>query len=328
MADNPQKRFYYYAGIAAIALVFLFVAVLKPPLRKPGPSPEDGAPEPVKPELAEKYTAEPTLSVFDDTTGQTKQMKLEEYLQGVVAAEMEPDWPAEALAAQAIVARTFTLRSLEDGTGAKKYHNADVCTSPEHMQAYDAAKVNAAVRQAVQNTRGKVLTYQGDFIHAVFHAWSGGQTATVEEGFEKLTEVERATPYLRNFPDPWDSTVPAKYKEWTVKIPAAEVGSGGPAKSVTIAAKGPSGRATQVKIDGATVSGPDLRRRLGPTRLFSTLITSVKVEGSQVVFTGRGWGHGVGMSQWGANSQAEQGKTAADILQFYYPGTAVQQLWQ
>ncbi|MGI5838815.1 MAG: SpoIID/LytB domain-containing protein [bacterium] len=326
MTSDTQKRFYYYGGLGALALIFLFVYILRPPA--PKPAPEEAVPVPVRPELAEKYAAEPTISVFDHASGQTKQMKLEEYLQGVVAAEMDPNWPAEALAAQAVVARTFTLRSIEDGTGARKHHNTDACTSPEHMQAYSAGKVNGAVRQAVENTRGKVLTYQGDFIHAVFHSWSGGQTATVEEGFVKLTEVERETPYLRSFPDPWDTTVPAKYKEWTVKIPAAEVGKGGAAKNVAIAAKGPSGRATQVTVDGETISGPELRRRLGPTKLFSTLITSVKREGKNVVFTGRGWGHGVGMAQWGAHSQAEQGKGAVDILRFYYPGADLQQLWQ
>lgn len=328
MADDTQKRFYYYGGLAALVFVFLFVFALRPPVKKPGPAPEEGTPTPVKPELAAKYAAEPTISVFDHATGQTKQMKMEEYLPGVVAAEMDPNWPAEALAAQAIIARTFTLRSIEDGTGAKKYHGTDVCTAPEHMQAYDAAKVNAAVRQAVEKTRGRVLTYQGDFIHAVFHAWSGGQTATVEEGFEKLTEVKRETPYLRSFPDPWDSTVPAKYKEWTVKLPAAEAGRGGPVQKMAIAARGPSGRATQVTIDGETVSGPELRRRLGPAALYSTLITAVKLEGNKVVFTGRGWGHGVGLSQWGAHSQAEQGKTADAILRFYYPGADEQRLWQ
>ena len=131
-------------------------------------------------------TEEPTISVCFHETGEIKSMPLETYLEGVVAAEMDPNWPLAALEAQAIVARTFTLKKLQEGP--LEGRNAQASTDPKEFQAYDASRVNDRVRQAVSNTRGKIITYRGEPIRAWFHSSSGGKTASASEGLNFTKE--------------------------------------------------------------------------------------------------------------------------------------------
>ncbi len=152
MTSITRKNHYLYAGIALLFIIILFTGLSKTPQQKPGPvvPPPEAvkAPVPVKAELAEKYKAEPTISIYNHNTGGTMYMPMDKYLAGVIAAEMEPDWPVEALAAQAIVARTMTLRFIEDKSGAYQYHKTDTCTAPYHVQAYAVDKVNPKVEEA------------------------------------------------------------------------------------------------------------------------------------------------------------------------------------
>ena len=120
---------------------------------------------------------EPTISLFINKTGEKKNIKLEEYLQGVVAAEMDTNWPVNALAAQAILARTFTMENIESGR-VKKLHGTEASTSVEEFQAYDPTRINDNVRQAVERTRGEVITQDGKLIHSWFSACDGGVSAT------------------------------------------------------------------------------------------------------------------------------------------------------
>ena len=103
---------------------------------------------------------EPTISLFDNKTGKKQNIKLEDYLAGVVAAEMEPGWPVNALAAQAIIARTFTMENIKAGR-IKKLHGTDASTSVEEFQAYDPSRINDNVRKAVKMTRGEVVLRKG-----------------------------------------------------------------------------------------------------------------------------------------------------------------------
>ncbi|WP_143299327.1 SpoIID/LytB domain-containing protein, partial [Carboxydothermus pertinax] len=156
-----------YKGLI-LTLIFAFLIAGCTLARKPIP--------PMK-----KYRTEPTVTVFFNDTGQKKRMKLEEYIVGVVAAEMEPDWPVNALAAQAILARTFALENIESGR-VKKLHGTDVSTNIEESQAYDEKRITDKVRKAVQMTRGEVVLYQGKFIKAWFNACDGGISASAKEG--------------------------------------------------------------------------------------------------------------------------------------------------
>lgn len=277
--------------------------------------------------MAARFAEEPTISLFMHETGQTRHMPHEEYVKGVVAKEMDPTWPEEALGAQAILARTFTIQRMMRG---KTRHGTDASTDPAEFQAYDATRINERVSKAVEDTRGKVATHRGSPIQAYFHSCSGGVTANAREGLNT-----RATRYLagmvrdRPCPNP-------DVQEWSASFSVAEVAAamrsvGARPRAITsasIARRGPSGRATQLRMGGRTVNAPEFRLALDPARMKSTLLTSIRVGGGRVIMEGRGWGHGVGMSQWGARMRAEDGQTAEEIIQTYYQDIQISRLYE
>lgn len=280
----------------------------------------------------QKKREEPTITLYVNETGQVKEMKMEEYLKGVVAAEMDPQWPLEALAAQAILARTFTLKKIEEG--GVKARGTDASTSVEEFQAYDASRINDNVVKAVERTRGLVATYQGRYINAWFFADAGGVTsASAAEG---LAFYNEPTPYIHSVKDPgWEITEPEN-KSWTVSFPLSQVRQAvlevtgqdiGHPTSAAIVERGPSGRATKLRIGQVTVGGPALRLALGSERMRSTLLDKFAIQDGQLVISGKGYGHGVGMSQWGARALAEQGKKAEEIVKYFYKDIEIKKVW-
>ncbi|SHI77154.1 SpoIID/LytB domain-containing protein [Desulfofundulus thermosubterraneus] len=277
---------------------------------------------------------EPTISLYVNETGERKNIKLEDYVAGVVAAEMEPTWPVNALAAQAILARTFTMENIKAGR-VKKLHGTDASTSPQEFQAYDPSRINDNVRQAVARTRGEVAMYRGDYIKAWFNACDGGVTASAAEG---LAYTKTPTPYVRaGVRDNCLSITTPENRHWERRIPLEQVRAAvtkitgrdpGPITSVRIVRRGPSGRAEQLQVGKATVSGPALRLALGSEWVRSMLLTSARVEGNALVLTGKGFGHGVGMCQWGARLLAQKGRSPEDIVRFYFKDIEIRKLWQ
>ncbi|WP_066634316.1 SpoIID/LytB domain-containing protein [Desulfolucanica intricata] len=276
---------------------------------------------------------EPTISLYVNETGEKKNLKMEEYIAGVVAAEMEPTWPTNALAAQAILARTFTMRNIETGK-IKKLHGTDASTSTDEFQAYDPSRINDRVRKAVEMTRGEVVTYQGRYTNAWFNACCGGITASAREG---LAFNEESTPYIKaNVKDNCLKITTPENKQWRAVVPMAKVqeaiqevtGSNpGQISSVGIAEKGESGRAMKLAFGDTVVSGPAFRIAVGSETVRSMLLSDVTVQGDNVVFTGKGFGHGVGMCQWGANYLAKKGQKPEDIIKFYYQDVEIEDLW-
>jgi stage II sporulation protein D len=276
--------------------------------------------------------AEPQITVYMHETGEKKTMKMEEYIAGVVAGEMKSDWPVEALAAQAIVARTFTLEEIETKGGVPA-RGTQASTDIKEFQAYSAKDVNDNVKKAVDMTRGMVAVYQGKPIRTWFHASAGGITATAKEG---LNFREAEPPYIQSVQSP-DDLAPAEVKNWTASFGKAEVMAAlskmgqkvTTVDSVDIAQKGPSGRATSLVINKTVqVSAPDFRVAIGSTELKSMLLDKVAVEGDRVTFSGKGYGHGVGMSQWGAHKMAKDGKKPEEIVGHYFKGITIEKRWQ
>ncbi|MEW6523313.1 MAG: SpoIID/LytB domain-containing protein [Bacillota bacterium] len=308
----------YWAIAAAVVVVLAAITLARPgALLRPGvPRVVDRDPIP-----------EPTLRVFFHDTGEIRHMPMEEYLMGVVAAEMDPNWPRQALAAQAIIARTFTMRKLEAGGVA--HRNADASTDPEEFQAYDAGRINDNVRGAVQATRGEIITHQGRPILAWFHASSGGRTATAEEG---LGFTGEPTPYIRSISDLEETDDIRWSREFTaaqIMQAAAKLGvPGGALESIREGKKGPSGRLTTLVINGREVPAPDFRLAIGSSLMRSTLIDDIRHDGNTVTMRGRGFGHGVGMSQWGAWVMAQRGRSAEEIVGFYYHNILIERFWR
>ncbi len=310
--------------IGSLVLVLMAVAgtgCLKKAQQKPLPSPQA------------ELKSEPKITLFINDTGQKKQIAMEEYLAGVVAAEMDTSWPVESLAAQAILARTFTLENIQAGR-IKKLHGADASTSVEEFQAYAPEKINENVRKAVAMTRGEVVLSQNRYIHAWFHACDGGKSATAKEG---LAYTKEPTPYVKVVNCPCMKITVPENQSWTAKFSKEQVkqavlkGTGqdtGPITEVSIAKKGPSGRTENVKIGKTEVGGPALRLALGSSVIRSMKLDNLYVQGNMVIFQGKGFGHGVGLCQWGAKQQAGTGKSPQEIVKYYFKNVNIEKKWK
>lgn len=281
--------------------------------------------------------AEPTLRVYVTAEKAVREMPLETYVEGVLAGEMKNDWPMEALKAQAILARTFVLKFIQDKES--KYPDADISTDIEEAQAYDASAVNDRIRQAVADTRGLVLKSGGELPYAWFHAHSGGKTdlATVGLGWD---EAEPPYTHSTDGMEPQSAEDPQALRDaqnWACSFPFEEMESAlrklGQDVELTdrtviaIGETGESGRAKTIEVDGQSVDAADLRIALGSTKMRSTWLNSLSLRDSQVYMSGRGYGHGVGMSQWGAYGMAQQGRTANEIVRHYFRDVTVEREW-
>jgi stage II sporulation protein D len=234
---------------------------------------------------------------------------LEQYLYSVLGAEMSPDFPAEALKAQAVAARTYALYRSQ--STSKKLFDVD---GTQSSQVYRGLSSEANTTQAAVNaTVGQVMTYQGKLILAVFHAASGGHTENVEDIWSSRI------PYLRGVPD-YDLGTPGY--EWSKAFSLSELSQSlkvNNIKAIVADRTTQFGSVVSLKIVGdkdTTLAGKQLRSLLKLRSLRFTI--SPTPDG--VVFNGRGYGHALGMSQWGAYSMAQQGLTYSNILTHYYRG--------
>ena len=279
------------------------------------------------------YDSARTLKVLID--GEVTEMDMETYLQGVVRAEMPASFEEEALKAQAVAARTYTLHKIEGG-GSANHPEADACDDINCCKAYKSAEEAAAnwgissaayeakIRKAVAETDGQVVLYEGSPILAVFHSSSAGATCNVEDVWQS------SLPYLRSVSSPeTEELVPNYYSKETFTLtqfkelfianyPTAKL-SGSPSNWFTNIHQTENGLVQSLQVGGITVTGGELRTLLG---LRSASFT-ISFTDDTVVFSVTGYGHGVGMSQYGANILAQQGKTYEEILTYYYTGTTV-----
>lgn len=273
----------------------------------------------------------PQLKVYDVKAEKLIEESVEEYVPAVLAGEMAGDWPLEALKAQAILARTFVLQFVTEKTS--RYEGADISTDIEEAQAYNADAVNDRIRQAVRDTRGLVLSSGGELPYAWFHAHSGGLTARAKEGLDYEKDEPGYTQCVKGMEN---DEAPSEAAHWqaaftTEEVVAAMKDVGAKIEKVTgisIGQRGESGRAMTLLVSGREVSAPALRIALGSTKMRSCLLESLRVEDGMVKMAGRGYGHGVGMSQWGAYAMAKEGKTAEEIVTHYFRDVTLSHAWE
>lgn len=295
---------------------------------------QDGNQEKTRTQKKPALRKEPQISLYVVDTQETKHLPVEEYIEGVVAGEMESGWPEEAYAAQAILARSFVMNWLEAGKQSR--YGTDLSTDVEEAQAYDPDAVDDAIRRAVKKTRGQVMTYDGEYVKGWFHSYSGGKTATVVEGLDYQGENP---PYARSVELPDNKYVPEGLKHWEVRFTLREVEqaleklgvSVGTVESIRISAKGPSGRATRLVFMGSNgkqeVSAPQFRIAIGPVQMRSTLLEEMRIEDGYLVVKGTGFGHGVGLSQWDAYMLAKEGASAEEIVRRFFQGVEITRVW-
>lgn len=322
-----KKGYLLIALVLVVALAMSGCTMLDQTQKKPEPAPLAQPPTPTKQVVQGN---EPDIMVFMHETNEKKKMKMEEYIAGVVAGEMKSEWPVEALAAQAILARTFTIQAIEEKGGVPE-RGTQASTDIKEFQAYNAKVVNENVKKAIDMTRGLVVTYQGKPIQAWFRASAGGITASAKEGLAlKMMNLLIFTQY-----NP-DELAPADVQNWTATFTEKEVidvltklgKTVATIDTIEIGTQGPSGRTTTLLINNSIeISGPEFRVGIGSTKLKSMLIDKVDVSGDGITFTGKGYGHGVGMSQWGANKMATIGKKPEDIIGHYFKDVTIEKRW-
>ena len=263
--------------------------------------------------------------------GNVEEMSLSDYLWGVVAAEMPASFEEEALKAQTVAARTYWAS--QSGTG--KHLQADICADSGCCQAYisreeaaanwgdKAAEYQQRIARAVAQTDGLCVTYEGRPIQALFFSSAPGSTVDAQAVWG------RAVPYLVSVESPEGEEVPNYRSQLTLTTAEfrALVREQHPNADLTGPVSGwlsdfvwePSGTVNTVKVGGVTLTGGQVRTLLG----LRSACFSVSVSGEEMTFHVTGYGHGVGMSQYGANAMARQGKDFRDILTWYYTGAQV-----
>ncbi|MCC5911241.1 MAG: SpoIID/LytB domain-containing protein [Clostridiaceae bacterium] len=333
-----MTKFKKYSVLLMITLLILSLAACRPEERPEAPEADPAEPEivqdgpPIPEEIFQGEEQEPRLTVHIVETGENREMAFEEYLQAVLAGEMSNDWPEEALQAQAILARTFVMEFITE-KGGSQYEGAHVSTDIEEAQAWNEEEVNERIVEAVNATRGQVAVHNNEYVKAWFHAHAGGQTATAVEGLGLDAEEP---PYIQVVESPDSDEAPEDDVNWSETFTKQEVIAAaqkagqepGDFDTIEITETGPSDRAVRLQIGEASVLAPPFRLAMDSTRMKSTKIESITVEGDQVTISGIGYGHGVGMSQWGAYQMAQEGRSAEEIVKHYFKDIEIVKLWE
>ena len=260
-----------------------------------------------------------TIDIKDSVTGNIENKELEEYVVGVVAAEMPASFDMEALKAQAIASRTYAYYKM---THTDK--NYDVISDISD-QAYitkeqmkekwqdDYEEYYKKVKKAVDDTKNEIMTYNGEVIKAFYFSMSNGYTEEVSTVFGE------SYPYLKSVKSEWDNPSLNKYEVIT-KFSTEDFCNklSINCNNIVINSQGydNTGRTTEITINSKKIKGTDFRKLLD---LRSTDFR-ISIDKDEVIITTKGYGHGVGMSQYGANGMAKEGYKCHDILKYYYQG--------
>lgn len=307
-------------GAAILILMFLLYAIplllLKDEDEKTGKGPES--------------TIDLEIKVYMKDLERTVTMDFEEYILGVLAGEMPASFHIEALKAQTLAARTYTLLRMPQfgGSGCSNHPEADICTDSTHCQAYrNPVTVKAGLdrlKQAVEDTSGEVIIYDNRLIDAVFHSTSGGKTENSEDVWSSRV------PYLRSVVSQYEEHSPKYIAQQEVNVddfiqcmekidPQIRINKNNLENEIKILERSEGGRITRIKVGNKILSGTDVRTALG---LNSTNF-SYKIIGKNIVFTTIGYGHGIGLSQYGADGMAKNGSDYKEILRHYYQGVEI-----
>lgn len=274
-----------------------------------------------------------TIKVYRSDRQLMERVPLEAYVRGVVASEMPHDFELEALKAQALAARTYILRRLITGDHSDTPEGSPVTDTVTH-QVYqneddlrqrwgtDYERNISTINKAVNETVGQILTYEGQPIDATFFSTSNGYTENSEEYWDAQI------PYLRSVESPWDKQAPTYTEVKTMPLEQFEqkmgiqldqpVSQGEPISEVLTRTTGM--RVDEMRVGGQTFSGKQIRELLE----LSSSDFDIQLQDTQVSINTTGYGHGVGMSQWGAQGMAQEGHQAEDIVTYYYQGIRIQ----
>jgi stage II sporulation protein D len=264
------------------------------------------------------------ISVEREASGKLiviNRLPIETYLLGIVGSEMSPSWPIESLKAQAVAARTYALQRRMMMRAANRPYDLE---STVLSQVYQGAeRIRPSVVDAVASTRGEILAFRHQLAEALFHSTCGGQTVSAREAFG--TEVPYLAPKKCGFctgSDRYRWEVSLTLDELGKRLKNAGLGSG----KLTALAKRRDGIDLTFGKKKQSVSPKKLRAAVGYTVILSERFDT-QAKGQKVIFRGSGFGHGVGMCQWGARGQADRGLGHEEILRHYYSGAEVKRAY-
>lgn len=276
------------------------------------------------------YKEHSTIKLLHKETNEIEELPLDQYLLGVVSAEMPASFEMEALNAQAVVARTYTLYSISHNQG--KHEGADICDNSACCQAW-ISKENRLEKwdeenrneywnkivNAVNNTEGKIITYNGEVIDAFFHSNSGGKTevpvnvwggtnypylqSVQTSGEDAYSQYNSELTISKN---EFISKIKEKHKDFKINFDEED--------SIKILEYTDSERIKTIKVGNINISGVEMRTLMG----LKSANFNIVIEGDNIKFTVIGYGHGVGMSQTGADSMAKQGSNYEEIIKHFY----------
>lgn len=251
--------------------------------------------------------------------GEVLNLTLEDYLVGVVAAEMPASFNTEALKAQAVIARTYTKKLINSGRKITDDVTTQVYKSDDELKRMWGTSYNTyynKIKKAVLSTEGKYVTYNGELIDAVYHSTSNGYT-------EDASFVwGNSVPYLKTVTSPWDTSSSTFQRSIDVSFEELSNKLGikfDEETLIEVISRDDSGRISKIKIGDKELTGTSARNIIGLRSSDFDII----INASSVTFTTRGYGHGVGMSQYGANGMANSGYTYEQILKHYYSGVTI-----
>ncbi len=274
------------------------------------------------------------VKLLHTNTGEIEELNLDQYLYGVVSSEMPANFEEEALKAQAVVARTYTIYKITNGN---KHENADICDDSKCCQAWISKearfeKWNETEREnnwskivsAVESTKGKIIMYEGKPINAFFHSNSGGKTEIAssvwggkDEPYLQAVETSGESNYTQ-----YSSELTISKEEFIDKIKQYhsdfEIDFSSD-NQIEVLEYTEGQRIKKIKIGNLELAGTEIRNIFG----LKSAKFEILVEGENVKFNVLGYGHGVGMSQTGADSMAKEGKNYEEIIKHYYTGVEI-----
>jgi len=268
------------------------------------------------------------VAVYRSKEKKVEHVPLEEYVVGVVAAEMPAEFELEALKAQALTARTYIVKQMLHDQPINLPDGANVTDTVMHQVYYSNEELRRLwgpdydwkmkkITEAVRTTQGQILVYNNNPIEAAFFSTSNGYTENSEAYWEN------AFPYLQSVESPWDKQSPKFYDQKVMTVSEFEQKLGiqlpKDGSMGVILSRTPGKRIGVVKIGGKQFKGREIREKL---ELKSTDFTWMR-KGNEIIITTKGYGHGVGMSQYGANGMAKEGKTYDQIVKHYYKGVEI-----
>lgn len=302
-----MKEIYVKLGIIVVVFsIFMFSYSSKTHTSK-----EEAKPKENPPQVEEK---EPVM-VSVAMNGAVESVDLDTYLLGVVAGEMPASFEVEALKAQVVASRTFVYkRGLEvDNTTNTQVYLTDEKMRENWQDQYEDKK--AKIQQAVVETQGQVMMYQGQYVSALFFSSSNGYTENCNDYF-----IGEAVPYLRSVESPWDASIDPKFtREKSFTTSEIQTKFNCSSTDFHIISYKESGRVEKLSVDGKEYTGREVRELLA----LSSSSFTISRDGDTYTFTCTGSGHGVGMSQYGAQGMALEGYGYQDILNHYYTGIEI-----